>query len=49
MQPSDMRDVGTPERPAMLFADAAEFRAWLMEHHTTDDSLMVALAKKHVP
>ena len=49
MQPSDMRDVGTPEQSAMLFTDAAEFRAWLMEHHTTDDSLMVALAKKHVP
>jgi uncharacterized protein YdeI (YjbR/CyaY-like superfamily) len=44
-----MRDVGTPEQAAMIFTDAAEFRAWLMEHHATDDSLMVALAKKHVP
>ena len=33
----------------MLFTDAAEFRAWLTEHHATDDSLVVALAKKHVP
>jgi hypothetical protein len=49
VQRSGMRDVGTPEQPAMLFTDAAEFRAWLMEHHNTDDSLMVALAKKHVP
>ena len=33
----------------MLFTDAAEFRAWLMEHHETEGSLVVALAKKHVP
>jgi uncharacterized protein YdeI (YjbR/CyaY-like superfamily) len=44
-----MRDLGTPEQPAMLFTDAAEFRAWLTEHHDSEDSLMVALAKKHVP
>ena len=43
-----MRDVGTPERPVILFEDAAEFRAWLVEHHTTSDGLWVALAKKHV-
>jgi uncharacterized protein YdeI (YjbR/CyaY-like superfamily) len=44
-----MRDLGTPEQPSMLFTDAAEFRAWLTEHHDSEDSLMVALAKKHVP
>lgn len=44
-----MRDVGTPDRPVLLFADAAEFRDWLEVHHTTDDGAWVALAKKHVP
>jgi uncharacterized protein YdeI (YjbR/CyaY-like superfamily) len=44
-----MRDVGTPEQPTIVFTDATEFRGWLMEHHATEDSLMVALAKKHVP
>lgn len=44
-----MRDVGTPEQAAIVFTDAAEFRAWLMEHHATEGSVMVALAKKHVP
>jgi uncharacterized protein YdeI (YjbR/CyaY-like superfamily) len=44
-----MRDVGTPEWPAVLFVDAAEFRAWLTENHATSDGLLVALAKKHVP
>jgi uncharacterized protein YdeI (YjbR/CyaY-like superfamily) len=44
-----MRDVGTPERPAVLFDDAAEFRAWLTENHATSAGLLVALAKKHVP
>jgi len=47
--PSGMRDVGTVERPALLFTDATEFRAWLTEHHTTHDGLWVALAKKQVP
>lgn len=44
-----MRDVGTPERSVILFETADEFRAWLVEHHTTSDGLWVALAKKHVP
>jgi len=44
-----MRDVGTPDRPAVLFEDAGEFRAWLTENHATSDGLWVALAKKHVP
>ena len=41
--------MGTPERPAVLFDDGDEFRAWLTEHHATHDGLWVALAKKHVP
>ena len=49
MQRSDMRDVGTAEQPAMLFADADDFRTWLTEHHATHDGLWVALGKKHVP
>jgi len=48
MQRSDMRDVGTAEQPAMLFAGGDEFRTWLTEHHATHDGLWVALAKKHV-
>jgi uncharacterized protein YdeI (YjbR/CyaY-like superfamily) len=44
-----MREVGTPERPAVLFEDAAEFRGWLVDNHRTSDGLLVALAKKHVP
>lgn len=40
---------GTPERPATFFADAAEFRAWLEEHHETATELWMGLYKKHVP
>lgn len=39
---------GTPERPALFFADAAEFRAWLEAHHDTADELWMGLYKKHV-
>ncbi len=49
MSPSGMRDAGGPERPAVLFDDVVEFRAWLAEHHATSDGLWVALAKRHVP
>lgn len=49
MSPSGMRDVGGPERPAVLFDDGDEFRAWLAENHATSDGLLVALAKKHLP
>jgi uncharacterized protein YdeI (YjbR/CyaY-like superfamily) len=38
---------GTPERPALFFADAAEFRAWLEAHHDTADELWMGLYKKH--
>jgi len=42
------REGGTPERPARFFADAAEFAAWLAEHHDTATELWMGLAKKHV-
>jgi uncharacterized protein YdeI (YjbR/CyaY-like superfamily) len=40
---------GTPERPAVFFADAAEFRAWLEAHHDTATELWMGLRKRHVP
>ncbi|MDF1489697.1 YdeI/OmpD-associated family protein [Tessaracoccus caeni] len=40
---------GTPERPAVFFADAAEFRTWLKAHHATATELWMGLYKKHVP
>lgn len=40
---------GTPERPAVFFTDAAEFRAWLEANHTTATELWMGLYKKHVP
>lgn len=42
------RPGGTPERPAIFFADAAEFRVWLEENHATASELWMGLAKKHV-
>jgi len=39
---------GTPERPALFFADAAEFRAWLEANHETAPDLWMGLYKKHV-
>ncbi|MFF2371507.1 YdeI family protein [Agromyces sp. NPDC058110] len=39
---------GTPERPALFFADAAEFRAWLEANHETATELWMGLNKKHV-
>lgn len=42
------RPGGTPERPALFFADAAEFRAWLADHHDTATELWMGLHKKHV-
>jgi uncharacterized protein YdeI (YjbR/CyaY-like superfamily) len=39
---------GTPERPAVFFADAAEWRAWLEEHHATATELWMGLRKRHV-
>lgn len=40
---------GTPERPARFFASAAEFGAWLAEHHDSEPELWMGLHKKHVP
>ena len=40
---------GSAERPALFFADTAEFRAWLEEHHETATELWMGLYKKHVP
>lgn len=40
---------GTPERPAIFFADAAEFRAWLEANHETAPELWMGIHKKHVP
>lgn len=39
---------GTPEQPALFFADAAEFRAWLTAHHDTASELWMGLNKTHV-
>lgn len=39
---------GTDEKPALFFADAAEFRAWLEAHHETATELWMGLNKKHV-
>lgn len=44
-----MRHGGTPERPAVFFDDAAEFRAWLEEHHDSASELWIGRFKKHVP
>lgn len=43
------RPGGSPERPAIFFADAAEFGAWLAAHHDTAPELWMGLHKKHVP
>lgn len=40
---------GTPERPALFFADAAELDAWFAAHHATAPELWMGLFKKHVP
>lgn len=44
--------IGTPggseERPAVFFADAAEWRAWLEAHHETETEIWMGLRKKHV-
>ena len=47
-----MADIGMPggsaERPALFFRDAAEFRAWLEEHHESATELWMGLHKRHV-
>ena len=39
---------GSAERPATFFRDAAEFRAWLEEHHESATELWMGLRRKHV-
>ncbi len=46
------KQLGTPggsaERPALFFSDAAEFRAWLEQHHESSTELWMGLNAKHV-
>lgn len=39
---------GTPERPAVFFDSADDFRAWLDEHHASETELWMGLNKSHV-
>lgn len=39
---------GAPERPALFFDSAADFDAWLAEHHATESELWMGLNKAHV-
>jgi uncharacterized protein YdeI (YjbR/CyaY-like superfamily) len=43
-----MREGGSPERPAVFFDDAADFREWLEANHETATELWMGLNKKHV-
>ena len=40
---------GTPERPALFFADAAEWGRWLAAHHDTETELWMGFYKKGHP
>ena len=40
---------GTPERPAIFFADAAEWRRWLAAHHDTETELWMGFYRKGHP
>jgi uncharacterized protein YdeI (YjbR/CyaY-like superfamily) len=39
---------GTPERPAVFFRDAAEWRAWLEANHGTETEIWMGLRGRHV-
>lgn len=39
---------GTPERPALFFADAEEWSAWLGANHASASELWMGMFKKHV-
>lgn len=39
---------GSVERPAVFFADGAEWRAWLEAHHDSAPEIWMGLHKKHV-
>ncbi len=40
---------GTPERPAVFFADAAEWGRWLAAHHDTETELWMGFYRKGHP
>lgn len=40
---------GSPDRPAVFFADAAEFRLWLERHHATASELWMELRRRGHP
>jgi uncharacterized protein YdeI (YjbR/CyaY-like superfamily) len=40
---------GTPERPALFFADAAEWGRWLAVHHDTETELWMGFYRKGHP
>ncbi|MGW8482898.1 YdeI/OmpD-associated family protein [Microbacterium sp. NPDC055903] len=42
------RPGGSAEKPALFFADAAEFRAWLESNHATAPELWMEVRKAHV-
>lgn len=39
---------GSSQRPALFFADAAEWAGWLQAHHASAPELWMGLRKKHV-
>lgn len=39
---------GTPQRPALFFADAAQWADWLEAHHASAAELWMGLRKRHV-
>lgn len=39
---------GSADKPAVFFADAAEWRAWLEAHHDTATELWMEMRRKHV-
>jgi uncharacterized protein YdeI (YjbR/CyaY-like superfamily) len=44
-----MSESEVPDRPAVFFADAAEFRSWLEENHATATELWMGLYRKGDP
>lgn len=46
--PAPGRLGGTADRPALFFADAAEFAAWLTANHDSAPELWMGLYKRHV-
>ena len=43
-----MREAGTPDKPAIFFDDAEDFRAWLEVNHETATELWMLLNRRHV-